>query len=57
MDELKVDQTRCGLHGSPTKVQKVESVLLGGGEQIKIEPNKEGLDELVTKLMDDHILG
>ena len=57
MDELSVDQDRCGLHGSPTKVHKVESVVLGGGEHINIEPSKEGLNELVTKLMDDHILG
>jgi electron transfer flavoprotein beta subunit len=57
MDELNVDQARCGLHGSPTKVYKVESVVLGGGDHIKIDPTKEGLDELVTKLMEDHILG
>lgn len=57
MDELKLDQTRCGLQGSPTKVHKIESVILGGGEHIRIDPTKEGLDELVTKLMDDHILG
>jgi electron transfer flavoprotein beta subunit len=57
MDELNVDQARCGLHGSPTKVHKIESVILAGGEHINIEPTREGLDELVTKLMDDHILG
>jgi electron transfer flavoprotein beta subunit len=57
MDELNVDPNRCGLHGYPTKVHKVDSVVLGGGEHIKIEPSKEGLEELVIKLMDDHILG
>jgi electron transfer flavoprotein beta subunit len=57
MDELAVDPDRCGLHGSPTKVYKVDSVVLGGGEHIKIDPSKEGLEDLVTKLMDDHILG
>jgi len=57
MDELDVEQERCGLRGSPTKVHKIESVVLGGGEHIKIEPTKEGLGDLVTKLMDDHILG
>ncbi len=57
MDELSVEAERCGLHGSPTKVFKIESVVLGGGEHIKIEPTKEGLGILVDKLMDDHILG
>jgi electron transfer flavoprotein beta subunit len=57
MDELKIDQARCGLHGSPTKVFKIESVILGGGEHIKIEPTNEGMGILVEKLMDDHIFG
>jgi len=57
MDELKIEQARCGLHGSPTKVFKIESVILGGGEHIKIEPTNEGMGILVEKLMDDHIFG
>lgn len=57
MDELDVEQERCGLHGSPTKVHKVESVVLGGGEHIRIEPTKDGMNELVDKLLDDHIFG
>ena len=57
MDELKLDASRCGLQGSPTKVYKIDSVVLGGGEHIKIEPTREGLGLLVDKLMDDHILG
>lgn len=57
MDELNVEQARCGLHGSPTKVHKVESVVLGGNEHISIEPTKEGLGKLIDNLMDDHIFG
>jgi electron transfer flavoprotein beta subunit len=57
MDELKVDPSRCGLAGSPTKVYKIESVILAGGDHINIEPNKEGLGILIEKLMEDHILG
>jgi electron transfer flavoprotein beta subunit len=57
MDELKLDAGRCGLQGSPTKVYKIDSVVLGGGEHINIEPTKEGLGILVDKLMDDHIFG
>lgn len=57
MDELKVDPERCGLGGSPTKVHKIESVVLAGGEHESIEPSKEGLNDLIDKLMNDHIFG
>jgi electron transfer flavoprotein beta subunit len=57
MDDLKLDADRCGVHGSPTKVYKVESVVLAGGEHEMIDPTKTGLGKLVDKLMEDHILG
>ncbi|MCX6137244.1 MAG: electron transfer flavoprotein subunit beta/FixA family protein [Ignavibacteriales bacterium] len=57
MDDLKLEPERCGVQGSPTKVYKVESVVLSGGEHEMIEPTKAGLGKLVDKLMEDHILG
>jgi electron transfer flavoprotein beta subunit len=57
MDDLKLEADRCGVHGSPTKVYKVESVVLAGGDHEMIEPTKTGLGKLVDKLMEDHILG
>jgi electron transfer flavoprotein beta subunit len=57
MDELAVDPQRCGLHGSPTKVHKVESVVLAGNEHEKIEPSRAGIGTLIDKLMEDHIFG
>ena len=57
MDELKLDEKRCGLSGSPTKVHKIESVVLAGSEHEKVETTKDGLNKLVRKLMDDHIFG
>ncbi len=57
VDDLDVDPDRCGLAGSPTKVHKVEYVVLDGGEHEEIEPTKEGIDHLVDKLMRDHIFG
>ncbi len=56
-DDLDVDVKRCGLRGSPTKVRKIESVVLGGSEHEKIEPTNDGMLALVEKLMDDHIFG
>jgi electron transfer flavoprotein beta subunit len=57
MDDLNLDINRCGITGSPTKVHKVESVVLKGRNQIKIEPTKAGLNNLIDQLMTDHILG
>ncbi len=57
MDDLKLDPERCGVQGSPTKVHKVESVVLAGGNHEMIEPNKTGINHLIDKLMEDHILG
>ena len=56
-DDIDVDIKRCGIKGSPTKVYKVESVVLGGGSQQKIEPTKAALGELIDQLMSDHIFG
>ena len=56
-DDLDVDVERCGLHGSPTKVHKIESVVLGSSEHEKIGATKEGMQTLVEKLMEDHIFG
>ena len=55
--DLDVKTSRIGLHGSPTKVHKVESVVLGASGHEKIEPTKEGLGSLIDKLMEDHIFG
>lgn len=58
MDDLKLDIERCGIKGSPTKVHKVESVILGGGSNhIKIEPTKDGISNLIDKLKEDRIFG
>ncbi len=57
MDDLDVEQARCGLAGSPTKVHKVESVVLGSSEHETYEPDTEGLSRLIDQLMEDHIFG
>jgi len=56
-DLSNIDESRIGLNGSPTKVHNVESVVLSGGEAVKIEPTKEGIGFLIDELLNDHILG
>jgi electron transfer flavoprotein beta subunit len=57
MDDLKLDVERCGIQGSPTKVYKIDSVVLAGGDHKKIEPTKSAISSLIDTLMDDHIFG
>jgi electron transfer flavoprotein beta subunit len=54
-DDIDVDPERCGVKGSPTKVHKVESVVLAGGNHEQIEPTKDGISGLIDKLMEDRI--
>ena len=56
-DDLNVDPDRCGIKGSPTKVYKVDSVVLAGGNHTKIEPTNTALSGLIDQLMTDHIFG
>jgi electron transfer flavoprotein beta subunit len=57
MDDLNLEVGRCGVSGSPTKVHKVESVVLKGGNHIKIEATKGGLNNLIDRLMTDRVFG
>lgn len=56
-DDLDVDVERCGLSGSPTKVHKIESVVLSSGGHENFAPTEDGLNQLMDKLMEDHIFG
>ena len=56
-DELDVETERCGLGGSPTKVHKVDSVVLGTSDHMRVKPTKDGMRTLVGKLVEDRIFG
>ncbi len=56
-DDLDVEPDRCGIKGSPTKVHKIESVVLAGGDHARIEPTKDGLGKLIDALARDHLFG
>jgi electron transfer flavoprotein beta subunit len=55
--EVGAAEVQCGLSGSPTKVKKIESVVLEAGEFKNIENSKSGLDSLIKELMSEHIIG
>lgn len=54
-DDLSVEQERCGIKGSPTKVHKVESVVLAGGNHERVEAAKDSIGVLIDKLYEDKI--
>lgn len=55
-EAIGADPERIGLAGSPTKVKKIESVVLAGSEYHDIEPSQEAINSLVHELIEEHIL-
>ena len=51
------EDNRCGFAGSPTSVNKIESVVLAGGEFKALEPTDEAIGVLVKTLIAEHTLG
>ena len=51
---IGVDAAQCGLAGSPTRVQKIESVVLAGKNFKKIAPDDDGIRQLLEELIADY---
>ncbi|MCF0210587.1 MAG: electron transfer flavoprotein subunit beta/FixA family protein [Bacteroidales bacterium] len=51
------EDDRIGLAGSPTKVKKIDNVVLTQKENVTLEPTDENIDSLVKQLIDTHIIG
>jgi electron transfer flavoprotein beta subunit len=54
--DLNIEEERIGLAGSPTKVKKIDSVVLAGGELKLFENTTGSLHNLLQELADDYIL-
>jgi electron transfer flavoprotein beta subunit len=54
-DDIDADPGRIGGAGSPTKVKKVESVVLAAGEYHDVPPTDAGIHGLVQELIADHV--
>ncbi|HOK95477.1 MAG TPA: electron transfer flavoprotein subunit beta/FixA family protein [Anaerohalosphaeraceae bacterium] len=57
LDYLKADLQWCGRDGSPTKVHRIQSVVLSAKESKTIEPTQSGIDAMIHKLIVDHTIG
>ncbi len=57
LDDIQADLQWCGLAGSPTKVHRVQSIVLTKQGYTEIPPTEAGVRRLVRELVVDHTLG
>ncbi|OFZ73417.1 MAG: hypothetical protein A2451_11280 [Bdellovibrionales bacterium RIFOXYC2_FULL_39_8] len=57
VDSIKADPEQCGLSGSPTKVKKIQSVVLTASNTKQIQNNEQSIAALINELRAEHILG
>jgi len=53
LDFLQADLSWCGQGGSPTKVHRIQSVVLAAKESKSVEPNDKGISDMVHELIED----
>jgi len=56
LDDISADLQWCGLAGSPTKVHRVQSIVLTKEGYTEVPPTEEGIRRMVHELIVDHTL-
>ncbi len=56
LDDLKADLSWCGRSGSPTKVHRIQSVVLAAKESKDIAPTDEGVAGMIHELIEDKVI-
>ena len=57
LDRIEADLAWCGRDGSPTKVKRIQSVVLKGSGHEQFEPTDQDISRLVHQLIEDHTIG
>ena len=57
LDDIDADLSRCGIAGSPTKVFRVQSIVLTKEGYTEIAPTEDGVRGLIHELVVDRTLG
>jgi len=57
LDDIHADLTRCGMSGSPTKVHRIQAIVLKKEGHTEIPPSMEGVRQLIHELLVDRTLG
>ncbi|MFN3556168.1 MAG: electron transfer flavoprotein subunit beta/FixA family protein [Bacteroidales bacterium] len=55
--DLDADVQYLGLSGSPTKVKKIENVVLARKDSVELTPSDKDIDFLMKELIDSHVIG
>ena len=53
LDLLEADLTWCGMSGSPTKVHRIQSVVLTAKESKDIQPTPDGIADMIHELIEE----
>jgi len=53
---IGADLNRCGLSGSPTKVHRIQSVVLAAKESKEIRPTDGGIADMIHELIEDKVI-
>jgi electron transfer flavoprotein beta subunit len=56
LEYIGADLKWCGRNGSPTKVHRIQSVVLASKETKDIEPNDKGISDMIHELIEDKII-
>ena len=51
LDYIEADLSWCGQSGSPTKVHRIQSVVLTAKESKEVEPNEKGIADMIHELI------
>ncbi len=57
VNQIDTDPSQLGLEGSPTKVKKIENVVLQAKDSRKIATTEEEIEELMKELIANHTIG
>jgi len=57
LDDIGADLNRCGLAGSPTKVYRVQAIVLTKEGHTEVQPTEEGVRQKIHELVVDRTLG
>ena len=57
LDDIGADLAWCGGAGSPTRVHRIQSIVLTGGAYREFEPTQESIGQLIGELIQDHTIG
>ena len=57
LDDIGADLSWCGMSGSPTKVHRIQSVVLTGSGYHEFPATDAGMAELIGNLIEDHTIG